>query len=130
MTDTVALAKKYYQAFAAKDKTTIRALLAKNFHFKGPMMETTGVEEMVGCMDSCPMVGGPQNMTFVAEGNRVVQIFDWVVTAPFSASIPMCEILEIENGQVKSSRLFYDTASFPKEAQELMQQMAQQKKAA
>ncbi len=119
------IVKQYNEAFKAKDTQKIRPLIHSNYHFKGPLMEIRGAEEMLSFMQSCPFVCNQQNVKFVTEENKVVQIFDWVVTSPFKGTIPMCEYLELENGQIKSSRLFYDSGAFPKEVLEQMNQKAQ-----
>ncbi|MDP2206489.1 MAG: nuclear transport factor 2 family protein [Alphaproteobacteria bacterium] len=125
MSNPIETVKKYNQAFEAKDVEAMRSLLNKNYHFKGPMTEMHGSDEMLGFMANCPFACSQQNLAFVAEGNKVVQTFDWVTIAPFKATVSMCEVLEVQDGQIKSAKLFYDSAAFPKEAQEMMQQMMQ-----
>ncbi len=45
----------------------------------------------------------------------LVHMFDWKVTAPFQATIPMVEVMEFEGDKVKRARLFFDSALFPAE---------------
>ena len=129
MTTAIDVVKNYNRAFESKDAEALKPLIHPAYTFKGPMMEMNGRDQMLAFLQTCPFSFKNQNVKFVAQGNTVVQTFDWQMTAPFKASIPMCELLEVENGQIKSGRLFYDTGAFPKEAQEMMQDMMQQRKA-
>jgi len=61
-----------------------------------------------------------ENSEMVEQGDKVVHIFDWIVTAPFTGTIPSVEVMEFAGDKVKQSRLFYDTALFPAELAEAM----------
>ncbi len=119
MANAAEIVKKLNTAWENKDEAAMRLLLHPDYHFKGPMMEMT-TEEVIGFMHTCPFECNNQNSEIISEGNKVVQVFDWHITAPFQATIPMVEVLEIEGNKVKKARLFFDTALFPEEAKKMM----------
>lgn len=130
MKDLTEIAKQLDTAWRSKDEATYRALLHKDYHFKGPMMEMKGAEEAVKFMKDCPFESSNKNCETVVQDNKLVHIFDWIVTAPFQATIPMVEIMEFEGGKLKKSRLFFDTAKFPAQAMDAMCTDESHKKAA
>ena len=110
----------YNAAFAKKDLSKVRSLLHDKFTFKGPLMQLKSPDEFMGMMQQCGFECRLENLQMVSEGERVVQIFDWICTAPFQANLRMSECLTIKDGKIFASELFYDSAKFPKEAMESM----------
>lgn len=127
MTDYTEIAKKLDAAWRTKDEATLQKLLHKDYHFKGPMMEMKGAKEAIEFMKNCPFESKNENCEVVVQDNKLVHIFDWNVTAPFQASIPMVEVLEFEGDKVRKARLFFDTAKMPSQA---MGEMCVDKKSA
>jgi limonene-1,2-epoxide hydrolase len=120
MTNTKEIVMKMDQAWSAKDETTMRALLHADYHFKGPMMEINGPDESIAMMNHFPFESHNENEELIVQGSKAVHVFDWVVTSPFQATIPMTEVLELEDNRVKNARLFFDTALFPAEVKAQM----------
>ena len=114
------VAKEMTQAWERKDEEGFRACLHPDYSFKGPMMDMKSANEAVEFMKRCQFESTSENCEIVAEGNTVVHVFDWRVTAPFKANIPMVEVMEFEGEKVKRARLFFDSALFPAEVKEQM----------
>jgi len=115
MSTLVNVAKKMTKAWEDKDEAAFRACLHDDYTFKGPMMEMNSANEAVEFMNSCSFECTSENCEVVVEGQTLVHIFDWKVTAPFQATIPMVEVMEFEGDKVKRARLFFDSALFPAE---------------
>lgn len=109
------VAKKMNQAWHDKDQEAFRQCLHKDYTFTGPMMTMNSADEAVDFMTKCPFDSATENCEVFVEGQTLVHVFDWHVTAPFQATIPMVEVLEFEGGKVKRARLFFDSALFPAE---------------
>ena len=124
MTTKEDIVRELSTAWFAKNKEPFRKYLHESFQYKDPLFEVNGKENSIASMDDCPFEGKVENVELVAQGDRVVNIFDWVVTAPFQATIPCVEILTFEGDKVKSSRSYYDTALYPAEFVEEMKQQA------
>jgi len=120
MTNTKDIIMKMDTAWNAKDEATMRSCLHEDYHFKGPMMEINGPDESIAMMQNFPFECSNENEELIIQDNKAVHIFDWVVTSPFQATIPMTEVLELEGGKVKNARLFFDTALFPAEVKAQM----------
>ncbi|MDA0737452.1 MAG: nuclear transport factor 2 family protein [Nitrospirae bacterium] len=115
MSALVEVAKAMAKAWEEKDEAAFRACLHADYSFKGPMMEMNSVDEAIHFMNRCPFESTTENCEVVVEGQKLVHIFDWNVTAPFQATIPMVEVMEFEGEKVKHARLFFDSAFFPAE---------------
>ena len=120
MSVLIEVAKKMTKAWEQKDEAAFRACLHESYSFKGPMMELKSANEAVEFMNRCPFESTSENCEAIVEGNTLVHIFDWKVTAPFQATIPMVEVMEFEGDKVKRARLFFDSALFPAEVKEQM----------
>ena len=115
MSTLVDVAKKMTKAWEDKDEAAFRACLHDDYTFKGPMMEMNSANEAVEFMNRCSFECTSENCEVVVEGQTLVHIFDWKVTAPFQATIPMVEVMEFEGDKVKRARLFFVSALFPAE---------------
>lgn len=115
------IAQQYAAAFMAKDLKTAKSLLHEDYRFKGPMAEANGQDETLAMIENFPFVSNEENVRILEQGDTAVKRFDWHVTSPFEAVIPMTEWITVKNGKLYSCELFYDTAKFPAEA---MRQMA------
>ncbi len=109
------VAKRMTKAWEDRDEAAFRACLHDDYSFKGPMMEMKSANEAVEFMRRCAFEFTNTNCEVVVEGKTLVHVFDWNVTAPFQATIPMVEVMEFEGDKVKRARLFYDSALFPAE---------------
>jgi len=107
------VAKRMTKAWEDRDEATFRSCLHDDYSFKGPMMEMKSANEAVEFMRRCAFEFTNTNCEVVVEGKTLVHVFDWNVTAPFQATIPMVEVMEFEGDRVKRARLFYDSALFP-----------------
>ena len=118
MSTMIDVAKQMTAAWQQKDEAAFRACLHDDYSFKGPMMEMNNADEAVDMIKRCAFEHTIENCEVVVEGKTLVHIFDWKVTAPFQATIPMVEIMEFEGDKVKRARLFFDSALFPAEIKE------------
>jgi len=107
------VAKRMTKAWEDRDEAAFRACLHDDYSFKGPMMEMKSANEALEFMKRCAFEFTNTNCEVVVEGKTLVHVFDWNVTAPFQATIPMVEVMEFEGDRVKRARLFYDSALFP-----------------
>ena len=113
MTGTMKIVNAFYEAFGSKDWKKLRSLLTDDFTFQGALSTFSGSGEFIEAMSQMPFEGAPEGSRFVVDGNRVAHVFVWKMTAPARADIPMCEVLEVEGGKVRSSELFFDSKLFP-----------------
>jgi len=116
----IELAKRMTKAWQEKDESTFRACIHDDYTFKGPMMEMRSAHEAVEFMKQCAFECSTENCEVVIEGQTLVHMFDWTVTAPFQATIPMVEVMEFEDDKVKRARLYFDSALFPAEVKQQM----------
>lgn len=120
MSTLIDVAKRMTKAWQEKDESTFRGCLHDDYTFKGPMMEMRSANEALECLRRCTFEFTNEKCEVVVEGNTLVHIFDWKVTAPFLATIPMVEVMEFEGEKVKRARLFFDSALFPAEVKQKM----------
>ena len=120
MSTMMEVAKRMTKAWQEKNEAAFRACIHDDYTFTGPMMDMRNADEAVECMKQCTFEHSTENCEVVIEGNTLVHIFDWTVTAPFQNTIPMVEVMEFEGEKVKRARLFFDSALFPEEVKQQM----------
>ena len=103
--------KTFYLALSEQDSEKLRSVLTDDFTFKSPLAEfdtPDGYVSMVGKFG-----GWVETSHFIVEGNHVAHTFVYHMTVPGKADIPVCEIFELENGRIRSSRAYNNAADFP-----------------
>jgi ketosteroid isomerase-like protein len=108
------IVNRYTEAFDAGDMSTVESLLADDFRFEGPLMTASSRKEFFEQLAQFEMTARTVVRHQIANGSTVARLFDFELSAPVHTSIPMAEWLEVENGKITASRLFYDPSRFPK----------------
>ncbi|MEZ0226871.1 MAG: nuclear transport factor 2 family protein [Alphaproteobacteria bacterium] len=114
------LVKKLFDACNQKDFETARGLLHDDYSLKDPLMELHSADEMIEMMKNCPGGGMAENLTMIAEDDKVVTLFDGTMQDK-TQKMRMCSVVTVEGGKVKSEEMFYDTAKMPQEMKDMMQ---------
>jgi ketosteroid isomerase-like protein len=130
MTSNIETVKRLNNACQNRDFETVKSLLHPGYTLKSPDMQASSPEEFIKFMEECPAECTLENLTFIEDGDQVVQIFDMVSAEPVSYRVRMCDVLKLQNGKVRSEEMFYDTAAFPPEAKEMMEKAAKKKQKA
>jgi len=113
MSSALETVTKYYEAAARKDRQALRAVLASEFTFKGPLMAFDGPDAFVEAVVGMAFDARSERSRFIVDGERVAHAFLWKMKTPTKADVPMCEVFEISDGKIRSSELFYDSKLFP-----------------
>ncbi len=129
MTIKQKIAKELFEAWSDKNEAILRKHMHQDFEFKGPMMAIKGVEANIASLADCPFESTSETHDMVEQDDKLVHVFDWIVSAPFQATIPAVEVMHFDGEQVTSSRMFFDTGLFPTEFLEQMKEMASQEAA-
>jgi ketosteroid isomerase-like protein len=105
--------RSYLERFTSGDVNGAAELLAEDFTFVGPMMQTNGKAEfLAGSARIGPIVRGYEMRRQWVEGEDVCSIYDFKIETPVGAgSIPMAEWSVVRDGKLVSSRLLFDTAA-------------------
>ncbi len=115
-TDAMGVVTTFYQAMGDKDWGRLRSVLADDFTFRGSVATFDGPAEFVAGMQQLPFEGEPAGSRFIVDGEQVAHAFVWKMTAPIVSEIPMCEVLDVRDGKVCRSELFYDSNALPSPA--------------
>lgn len=113
MTTAMDTVGAFYDAFHQRDFPKLRGLITDDFTFKGPMMNFPDPDAFISGVSGMPYEAVAEQSRFIVDGDRVAHAFVWKMTAPSKADIPMCEVLQVANGKVRSSELFFDSRLFP-----------------
>ena len=107
MTAAPRAVKAFYTALSEEDS----AVLTDDFTFKSPLAEFDTPE---GYVDMVSRFGGwVETGRFLVDGDHVAHAFVYHMTAPGRADIPVCEIFELRDGRIRSSRAYNNAADFP-----------------
>ena len=104
----------YLSAFGSNDMERARALVADDFSFDGPMLQVQGKDAFFEAMSGLPSImKGHKILKQFEDGDEVCSIYDFEIETPAgSGSVTMSEWCTVEDGQLKSARLLFDTAAF------------------
>jgi ketosteroid isomerase-like protein len=116
MTSNIEITKKLNEACMARDFATARSLLHTNYTLKDPQFVANSADEFIAFMQNCNSDARLENLSMVADGEIVVQVFDCVASNPVAYRVRMCAVLTFKDGKVLKEEMFYDTAAFPPEA--------------
>jgi ketosteroid isomerase-like protein len=104
--------RTYLERFTQGNIDGAAELLADDFTFTGPILQSTGkADYLSGSASAAAIARGCEIHRQWAEGSSVCSFYDFKVETPTGAGvIPMAEWSEIEDGKLVSSRLIFDTA--------------------
>lgn len=104
----------FLTAFSSGDLDTAYGLVADDFVFRGPMLQSDGKQAFVdGSQGLAPIVRGHRMLRQFVDGDDVCSIYEFHVETPGGAgSVTMCEWNTVRDGRLASTRLVFDTAAF------------------
>jgi predicted SnoaL-like aldol condensation-catalyzing enzyme len=106
--------RAYLERFTGGDVEGAAELLADDFTFRGPMVQTDSKAEFLASTTPVAAVArGVKIHHAWADGDDVCMIYDFEIETPAGAgSVLMAEWAVIRDGKLVSSRLVFDTAAF------------------
>jgi ketosteroid isomerase-like protein len=104
--------RNYLERFSRGDVDGAAELLAEDFAFVGPILQSSGKANFLsGSATAAAMAKGCEIHRQWIDGDNVCSIYDFKVETPVGAgSIPMAEWSVVRDGRLVSSRLIFDTA--------------------
>lgn len=114
------VAREYVEAVGEKRFDRVTALLDPQVDFTGPDGKTIhGAEPYVAALQRiAPVLDRNEVRKVFVDGDEACVLYDFVTDTPVGA-VPSVEWLTIEGGRVRSIRLVFDTAPWPRVLQEL-----------
>ena len=103
--------KTFYVALSEQDGPKLRSVLTDDFTFKSPLAEfdtPEGYVTMVGKFG-----GWVETSGMIVDGDQVAHTFVYHMTEPGQADIPICEVFQLRDGRIHSSRAYNNAADFP-----------------
>jgi ketosteroid isomerase-like protein len=113
-TSPTSVVNAYLDAFSGGDLDAAYELVAEDFVFRGPMLQSDGKAAFVeGSSGLRPIVRGHRMLRQFADGDEVCSIYDFDIETPAGAgSVTMSEWSTVRDGKLTSARLVFDTAAF------------------
>lgn len=104
--------RTYLERFTGGDIDGAGEMLAEDFTFSGPILQSTGrAEFLTGSATAAAIARGCEIHRQWVDGDTVCSIYDFKIeTAVGAGSISMAEWSVIRGGKLASSRLIFDTA--------------------
>jgi predicted SnoaL-like aldol condensation-catalyzing enzyme len=103
----------YLDRFTSGDVAGAAELLADDFSFHGPMLQSEGKAAFIeGASGLGPIVRGYKMLRQWGEGDEVCSLYDFNIETPAGAgAITMAEWSTVRDGKLASSRVIFDTAA-------------------
>lgn len=112
--DPIAVAKKAYQAYVAKDRTAIEQLIADDFHFTSPLDNRIDRETYFQrCWPNSEWIADFKFVYVVQEGDRVFVTYEG--RSNRGAGFRNTEVLTVKHGKIIEVEVYFGW-SLPHEA--------------
>jgi ketosteroid isomerase-like protein len=112
--DAIALARASYEAYVAKDRAAIEALIADDFHFTSPLDNRIDrATYFARCWPNSATTAGFDFMRFVRDGERVFVTYELRTTK--GDRFRNTEILTVRGDQIVDAEVYFGW-SIPHEA--------------
>jgi ketosteroid isomerase-like protein len=107
------IVRTYLDRFTSGDSAGAADLLADDFRFHGPMLQSEGKAAfLAGSAQLGPIMRGIRIHRQWEDGDQVCSIYDFTIETPAgTGSIPMAEWNTVRDGKLASARLIFDTAA-------------------
>ncbi|MGH1341737.1 MAG: nuclear transport factor 2 family protein [Nannocystales bacterium] len=114
MTTPANIFSAYLDAFTAGDLESAFALVADDFVFHGPMLQSKGKAAFVeGASGLGEIVKGHDILRQWSDGDEACTIYDFHIETPVGkASVTMTEWVLVRNGKLARSRLVFNSPEF------------------
>ena len=110
MNDLRRIVGDYLEGWNRKDASAFAAVLAPDVRFKGPLAQTEGRDAFLAAVTRMfPMVEKLELRALFTEDDRALAIYDFICAAPVGC-LRTAEMIELRDGLIASSELFFDTA--------------------
>lgn len=112
--NNAAVVRNYLDAFTSGDLDGAMALIADDFSFAGPILQSEGKEAFIeGSRAAQAFAKGYSMHRQFEDGDDVVSIYDFELGAPATpGKVLMTEWNTVRDGKLSSSRVVFDTAQF------------------
>jgi len=112
MSDLTRIVGDYLEGWNRKDASAFAAVLAPDVRFKGPLAETEGRDPFLAAVTRMfPMVEKLALRALFTEEDRALAVYDFICAPPVGC-LRTAELIELRDGLIVSSELFFDTAPF------------------
>jgi len=116
-TKNLSVVKRLFDACNWKEYERIRELVHVDYKLRDPLITLRGPDALIDMIKACPG-GWAENPVFIAEGDKVVTLFDCVMKG--RPTLRMCSVMTVVDGKVREEEMFYDTAKTAREMKDAM----------
>ena len=107
MTDARAAAATYFDAWRARDFTRLRAVLADDVDFAGPLARVHGADDCLrGLQGMAQIMTGLEVRKVFHDGPDVLTWFDLATSV--AATVPVGNWMHVEDGKITRIRVAFD----------------------
>lgn len=111
-TSPVSVVEAFKDALRSGDSVTMRALLADDMHFSGPIDEFHRADDYLAALGQlAKIVKGTANVRVFSDGDDVAVIYDLLTNTPAGAS-PTAELYTVRGGKIAAIRAIFDARPF------------------
>jgi hypothetical protein len=110
----VEIGEAYLDGWNRKEISAIACLIHPDAHFKGPMREVTGRDNIVASIEGMFRIFKSIKIrTKLSGGNQAIFTYDFECVPPIGVG-RVADLMTIEDGLIKDFELFFDARPFEK----------------
>lgn len=106
--------QSFFLAINTGNMEKASSYMAENHEYIGPMFSTSSPKEYFKSLAAFEMEFSVETKDLIGYESSVTHISILTVVSPVQATIPCCEVFDINQGKIIRQRFFFDTALFPK----------------
>ncbi len=106
--------KGFFNAINKGDFTEARHFMADDHKYTGPMFSTDNPEDYFKKLMAFEMEFAVETQDLITAENAITHVSLLKVINPVQATIPCCEVFNIDHGKIARQRFYFDTGLFPK----------------
>jgi ketosteroid isomerase-like protein len=101
----------YFQAWLARDFARLRAVLADDVHFAGPLGQVTGADECLRSLEGLArIITGIEIRKVFTDGPDVLTWYDMATTV--AGPVPVANWMQVSEGKITRIRVAFDPRGF------------------
>jgi len=112
--ESLQVVEGFFNAINSGDMQKAAGYMAADHKYEGPMFSTDNPDDYFKALSNFEMEFAVETQDLIGYEGSVTHVSLLKVVSPVQATIPCCEVFNIENGKIIQQRFFFDTALFPK----------------
>ncbi|MDO5979995.1 nuclear transport factor 2 family protein [Flavivirga spongiicola] len=111
--NSIEVVESFFSAINEGNFEQAKNYMADNHQYTGPMFSTNNPDEYFEKLMAFEMEFAVETQDMVVAKNAITHLSLLKIVNPVQATIPCCEVFNVEEGKITRQRFYFDTNLFP-----------------